>query len=142
ATEQTLPFLKKHLLPMARSDAKLLARLFAELESDQFRIRTEAARQLDKLGELAVDALERVLEGKPSPEKRKRVEGLLPKITRRSLASDQIRALRALEVLEHIGGLEVQQFLKTLAKGAPRTRLTEEAQATLERLVRRSAPPS
>jgi hypothetical protein len=48
-----------------------------------------------------------------------------------------LRGVRAVEVLEHIGTPQVQQVLRILAGGAPESRLTREAQATLDRLSRR-----
>jgi hypothetical protein len=42
--------------------------------------------------------------------------------------------LRALEVLEQINTSQAQQILETLAKGAAGARVTQDAQATLQRL--------
>jgi hypothetical protein len=44
------------------------------------------------------------------------------------------RGLRAVEVLERAGTPQARKVLKTLAAGTPRCRLTQEAQATLDRL--------
>ena len=41
--------------------------------------------------------------------------------------SKQVRVVRTLEVLEHIGTAEARQVLAGLAQGAPAARLTEEA---------------
>ena len=49
-------------------------------------------------------------------------------------APNLVRALRAAEVLEHIGTPEARQVLEALAKGAPGHRLTEAAAAALRRL--------
>jgi hypothetical protein len=45
------------------------------------------------------------------------------------------------EVLEHIGGPAAELLLRKLAAGAPETRLTAEAKASLARLEKRSTPP-
>jgi truncated hemoglobin YjbI len=73
-----------------------------------------------------------------SLEKRRRIEQLLaaPRIVQ---APEQIRALRALEVLERIGNAEARRVLGAIAKGAPDARLTREARTSLERLLRRTA---
>src|SRR5438477_642110 len=45
-----------------------------------------------------------------------------------------IWALRAIEVLEHIGIAQAQSLLERLAGGLPASRLTQEAKASLQRL--------
>jgi hypothetical protein len=69
-------------------------------------------------------------------EMRQRLEQLLRKVEP-SRSPDRLREVRAIEVLEHIGTSEAEQLLQTLAKGAPEARLTQEAKASLERLVKR-----
>ena len=77
------------------------------------------------------------LAGEPSAEVRRRVEELLRKLDGPMPSSGQLRDLRSVEVLEHIGTPEAKQVLQTLAKGAPEARLTQEAKASLERLTKR-----
>ncbi|HEV2946146.1 MAG TPA: hypothetical protein VGX70_02150 [Gemmataceae bacterium] len=48
---------------------------------------------------------------------------------------DQLRALRAIEVLEHIRSPEAREILQSLAKGPQAARLTREAQDSLDRLT-------
>jgi hypothetical protein len=50
-----------------------------------------------------------------------------------------LHALRALEVLEHVGTPEARRVLEALGHGAPGARLTEEAKAATERLAKRPA---
>ena len=54
-------------------------------------------------------------------------------------AAGMWRALRSIEVLEHIGTQESQVVLKALSQGAPEARLTQQAKAALERLAKRPA---
>lgn len=54
---------------------------------------------------------------------------------------EQLRALRSLEVLEHIGTPEAKQLLERLAGGAEGARLTREAKASLKRFAKRSRTP-
>ena len=49
------------------------------------------------------------------------------------LQGDQLRAFRAVEVLERIGTPEARQVLQALAAGAPGALLTTSAQAALKR---------
>jgi hypothetical protein len=48
-----------------------------------------------------------------------------------------LRTVRVLQVLETIGTPKAKQILEGLARGASEARLTEEAQASLQRLTRR-----
>jgi hypothetical protein len=51
----------------------------------------------------------------------------------------KLRALRAVEVLEHIGAAEARQLLARLAQGAPGARLSEEVKASADRLAKGAA---
>ena len=86
----------------------------------------------------ALPALHRALEGNPSLEMRRRLEQILGKLEQ-SPRSDYLRAVRALEVLEHIGTSEAREVVATLSRGAPAARLTRAAQQAQQRLAKRSA---
>ena len=62
------------------------------------------------------------------------MEELLEKIEGPLTDPEQLRAYRAIEVLEHIGSSESREVLKSVSKGAPEARLTQEAMASLKRL--------
>jgi hypothetical protein len=140
APGQAAEFLGRRLRPVEAVGAKKLERLLADLESDRFRTREQAAQELEKLGDLAVPALQKALEGEPSLETRRRVEKLLDKLTGLSLTRDQVRLVRAVEVLEGLSTAEARQVLTALGRGAAGALLTREAQAALGRLEKRSAP--
>jgi WD40 repeat protein len=128
---QGTAFLREHLRPAVTATAPRIASLIEDLDSDEFVVREKASNELAKLGELAVPALRKRLEGKLSEDMRRRVETLL---------GEALRCPRALEVLEGIGTPEAQRFLAELAEGAPETPLTQEAKASLRRLARQPAP--
>ncbi len=109
-----------------------MARLLSELDNDDFAVREKASKELAKLGELTLPALEKALAGDPSPETRYRVERLLEKLSTPS--PDRLRTSRAIMVLEQIGTTEAKQLLETLAKGADGALLTEEAKAARRRM--------
>jgi hypothetical protein len=138
APDQALPLLRGRLHPVPSVDGPHLTKLVADLDSDRFAVREDAARTLEKLGELAAPALTGALKAKPSPELRRRCELLLAKLESPP-PPDILRGIRALEVLEQIGTSEALDVLKKLAKGAPEARLTREAKASLERLAQRLA---
>jgi WD40 repeat protein len=127
AAEGAVPLLKERLRPAA-FDEKRFARLLEELDGEQFEVRNKATRELEALGELADSGLRRALENRPTFEARRRIEGLLEKQLRDIPASEQLRELRALQVLEQIGSDEARQVLAALAKGTAQARLTQEAQ--------------
>jgi dipeptidyl aminopeptidase/acylaminoacyl peptidase len=134
--QDAVPFLQQRLRPVAGPEPSRLARWVTELDSDQFAVRQKAVQELEKLGELARPALRQALAAKPTLEARRRLEQLLKKLDEPLRDPDVLRALRALEVLEHHAGPKARRVLETLAAGAPEARLTREARAALERLAR------
>lgn len=140
AGKQALPFLQARLRPIPAPDAKRISQLLADLDSDQFNVRTKAHNELEKLGEAAAASLRQAAEKPPSAEVGRRVNELRDKLKteRRTPSSERIRVLRAVEVLEHIGTPEASQILKILANGAAEAELTREAKASLDRLARRA----
>jgi len=139
APPQATALLRQHLRPAAAADARRIARLIADLDSSEFAVRQQASNELEKLGNPIVPALEHALTGQPSPEVRNRVKQLLDKLQSAAGQPEQLRLLRAIEVLEAIGTADAGAVLQTLAKGAPGARLTQEAQAAWQRLGKRSA---
>jgi hypothetical protein len=119
-------------------DAKDIARQIAELDDERFAVRDKASAELAKLGDLAEPALRKMLEGKPSLEVRRRIQAILEGL-HRALSAEQLREVRAVEVLEQIGTPSAQTVLSALAEGTAGARLTREAKASLERLAKRSA---
>jgi hypothetical protein len=137
--QQTVPLLHKRLQPVRPADEARIARLIDDLDSDEFAVRDRAAGELEKLGEQAAPAMEKVLETKVSLEVRKRVERLLARLDEQDMPSDRLQAIRAIKVLEYLGTAEAQRLLKRLAAGAPGALPTEEAKASLQRLAKRPA---
>ena len=112
--------------------------MIADLDDERFAVREKATTELEKLGKEIEPALHKALQGKPSLEVRRRIDRLLEKLESAAPSPEQLRLLRALEVLEHIGTPEARELLRTLAKGASGARLTQEAKASLDRLANRA----
>jgi RNA polymerase sigma factor (sigma-70 family) len=127
-----VPLLRERLRPVAPAPAARTARLLADLDSDAFEVRDKARRELAELGEAAASALREELAGKPTPEVRRQVEGLLAKLT--GDTPERLREARAVGVLEHLATPEAREVLEALAKGVPDSRLTKDAKAALGRL--------
>jgi WD40 repeat protein len=132
APEQAVPFLQKHLPPLPRLEAKTVAQLIADLDSNDFRVREQAMQELSKLGDAAAHALRQALESRPPPEVRRRLQPLLDQT--RAWTPERLRDHRAIQALEHIGTHSAREVLHALAEGAPEARRTEEAKAALRRL--------
>jgi hypothetical protein len=135
--QQAVPFLGERLKPAAPVDPAKVKRWITDLESDKYALRQEATANLAKTGEQAVPPLQNVLASQPTLETRKRVEELLDRLTGTTLTTEQLRLVRALEVLERIATPEARHLLQTLAEGAPGALPTRQAQAALDRLARR-----
>lgn len=140
APKQSLPFLQARLRPIPAPDAKRISQLLADLDSEDFKLRTKAHEELEKRGESAAASLRQAAEKPPSAEVGRRVKELRDKLKteRRTPSPERIRVLRAVEVLEHIGMPEARQILKVLADGAAEAQLTQEAKASLDRLTKRA----
>ncbi len=136
ADKQALPFLAASMQPVKPVDPATVARLIADLDSDQFPVREKASRELRKLGELVEDALRQTRKGNISAEQKRRIDQLLAELGGPGPGAEQLRAIRAVAVLEQIGNAEARKILAALAAGAAGARQTEEAQAALARLKR------
>jgi RNA polymerase sigma factor (sigma-70 family) len=132
--EQAVPLLKEKIVPVRPAGPKEVARLIADLDSHDYATRKATATRLEKLGEAAESALREAVKERRSAESRQRLEELLAALD--GWPAERLRTARALEVLEWIGTPNAREVLKGLAADAPRTRLSRDAQAVLERLVR------
>jgi len=115
-------------------DAKRIDQLVSDLGSDQFAIRDRATRELEDLGSIAENALKIALKAGPSLDLRMRIERLLMQSQTRHMTPAQVRAQRAVEVLERIGSPAARDALKALANHAP---LSSDVRAALDRLGKR-----
>ena len=75
--------------------------------------------------------------GQGPPEMRKRLDDLLRALDNHVPAPEELRRLRAIEVLEHIATVEARQTLMMLGQGDGASRTTQEAKASLQRLAKR-----
>jgi hypothetical protein len=135
--EKAIPFLRERVRPTPSVDPANIARLLGDLNSTQFTVRDKASRELRKLSETAEPAMRKVLDGNPSVELRRRVEELLKALA--EWLPEDLRALRAIEALEHMESPDAEKLLTALATGSPDARLTREAEASLKSVRRRHA---
>jgi WD40 repeat protein len=119
--------------------AERIARLIADLDSNQFAVRQKASAELENLGDWAEPALKKLLAGKPSLEVSRRAEELLEKLDQHVPAPRLLRMVRTVQVLERIGTHEAKQVLQAMIMEEGSIRLNREAKAALDRLVKRAA---
>lgn len=132
APKSCVAFFKQRLHPVEPADAKQLAPLLVDLDSEQFDKREKAMQQLEILGDRAATELHKALAGKPSLEIKRRIEQLLEKQN----SGEHLRTVRALETLEKIATEEARALCAALAGGVADAPLTREARATLRRMDR------
>jgi hypothetical protein len=133
APEQAVALLRERLPPVAPF-GRSFHRWLADLDDDDFGVRERATAGIARLGRLAGPALREVLRGNPAPEVRRRVEDLLGRLGENGLSPEEVRAARAVEVLEYVATLQARELLRRLAEGEPKALLTQEARASLRRL--------
>jgi RNA polymerase sigma factor (sigma-70 family) len=136
--DQAVTLLKDRLRPVISADAKRLAHLLADLQSDRFALRRQAESELKGLGEQAEAALRQALADDPPPDLRQRLERLRDKLSGKAPPAGLLRELRAVELLELIGSSEARQVLQDLAGGEAGARLTRQAKEALQRRTRQA----
>jgi WD40 repeat protein len=138
APKQAPAFFAARLKPSAADQA--VQRLLADLNSDNFATRDAAYTTLSQLGGAIEPALREALKQAPSLETRRRIERLLAAmpLALPPMQPEELRQVRAVQALELIGTAEARAVLQGLAKGAPHTRQTREAQESLDRLSKRA----
>jgi WD40 repeat protein len=138
--DRAVGLFRDRLRPLPEPDARHIPRLIADLNADAFVVRQAASDELKKFGLLAEEPLRKALDGKPPPEVRRRVELLLAELSQRQLPPEELRQLRAIQVLEWIGTPAARDALEPLARGTPLLRPSRDAEGALRRLqARRSA---
>jgi WD40 repeat protein len=125
--------LQAKVTPIAPVKQQILDKLLADLDSKNFEVRDKAASELAKLGDLALDALQKRLAQKPTLEMRQRLDKLLAKL-QGPVPPAMLQQIRAIESLEKMGTPEALAVLEALADGARGHRVTEDARAAAKRL--------
>ncbi len=127
-----LALLPGKLIPPAAPTEKAMARLVADLDSDDFEVRQKAEDTLRDSLRASAPAMYRALRAGPPLEARKRLERLLAGW---ESSPEALRLGRALMALECIGPAAVPE-LSALARKAGGTPVGDEARAALARMGR------
>jgi WD40 repeat protein len=134
---KAVEWLAAQVAPAAGPDPDRVKALIADLDSEEFAARERATAALKEHGAAAAAALREVVAKSATAEARRRAEELLKEIANGVIPPDELRGLRAVEVLEWVATPEARTHLRKLAKGAADGRLTRDAAAACERLERR-----
>ena len=126
-------FLRGRLKPTPAPDAGKIRKWIADLDSDVFAIREAASRELSKIGEPVQTPIREALKKDMSAESQRRLTQILATVSN-APDPESVRTVRAIMVLERIGAPEARGVLEAMSRGAPGTRVTEEAAAALRRL--------
>jgi hypothetical protein len=131
--EPALALLAARVKPAVELSESRARQLIVDLDSPQFGVRSAAEAALLSKDNQAIPHLKLALGADPSLEKRRRIERMLADIPT-TCPSETLRTLRAIEVLEFVGGSLAKRVLQQLAAGAPNARTTIEAASALKRL--------
>jgi HEAT repeat protein len=141
--DRAVSFLKERL-PPADGNPERIRQLIRDLDHQRFAVREKATRELERLGPVAEPALRNALQKTHSPEVRTRVTAILARqkaTTPLAGSAEELRTVRSVQVLEYIGSAGARDVLQSLAGGAERARITQEARAALKRLSRPPVAP-
>jgi dipeptidyl aminopeptidase/acylaminoacyl peptidase len=138
--KQATAFFEARVPKLLSLDEPRLAKLVADLDSDDFAVRGKATEELVGGNELVEKALRKVLKEKTlALEAKRRLEQIIDTMGNRPAGDERRRCQMALEVLERIGSADAKQVLKAFADGPAEAALTLEAKAALERAAKRAA---
>jgi WD40 repeat protein len=140
APRESIGLLRTKLRPVSKKvpGPEQLERMVRSLDDTRFEVREEATRGLHEAGKAAQPVLGKALAARPSPEKRQRIERLLAMLDGHTLDRQELREVRAIEVLESIALPEARQLLQTIADGRDDASVTRQARASLRRLAART----
>ena len=124
--------LKQRLKPATLIESKSVQELIRQLEGPRFADRQKAVSELEKLGDRAAAELRTAVKKPLADEVRQDLQRLLDQIE--AGTPETLRAIRVVEVLEHIATPAAREHLKVLAAGQPGAEPTVAAAAALKRL--------
>jgi hypothetical protein len=134
---QAIEFLARHLRAVPAQEAIHLHQLLKALDSKNFADREAASNALKSYASQYHVVLRQALANNPSAEARKRLNEILA-ARPRQIPAENLRTLRSIHILEGIGTAKARQVLTTLAAGEADARETRAAQASLDRVAKRS----
>jgi dipeptidyl aminopeptidase/acylaminoacyl peptidase len=111
-----------------------ITKLIADLDDDDYPVRQAAVKELEMIGGEAVQALREVAEKSTNAEARKLSTEILNRVELTLPKPDELRVLRAIEMLESLATPEARALLTKWSSGPAGHRMTSEASHALTRL--------
>jgi WD40 repeat protein len=141
--KSAVPYLAKQVRAIAVPlvEAQRIEELLKELDSEVFATREKASNELARYGELAEVPLKKLTQTSNSPEAKRRAMLLLEKLKDTTLSPERLRALEALEVLEHIRSPEARKAIEDIAQSALIAQIQREASDAVQRLKQGDSEP-
>ncbi len=115
------------------ANAERVRRLIAGLDDDSFSTRERASKELATIGERAGPALRQATQESGSAEVKKRAADLLRLLGEDGFGEGQLRAMRAVRLLEKISGSPARRVLERLAEGSVYDPVARAAVASVRR---------
>ena len=118
-------------------DPKRVDRLFADLNSEKYKVRTDATKELERYGIWMKGRLLEVNKDPPTLEVQRRIDQMLAKLNvpgALTIEQERLRVRRVMLALEQVGGPEAAAILDKLIGGAPEADLQADARASRRRL--------
>jgi WD40 repeat protein len=134
--DAAVQLLAEEARPVTAPPADRIKAAIAALGDRDFKVREAAERQLRAWGELASDELT-AAEPTANAEQGERIRRLLEALDGEETDLTRLQLLRAVEVLERVGGPSAKAVLERLAGGAAVSGVTREAKEALKRLKER-----
>jgi WD40 repeat protein len=123
---------RARLKPATGINDATLDRIVRDLSDPRFKVRQQAALDLDHFGALAVPGIKKRLAKADSLELKRRLTQFLSKYDR-GPTPEEMREVRAVQLLEELATAEALALLGDLARGHPDARRTREAAQALAR---------
>jgi RNA polymerase sigma factor (sigma-70 family) len=134
---KAVEWLASRITPVERPDPSRVKAQIADLDNDEFATRERATAQLKEHWPMTAAALREAAAKSASAEARRRANDIIREMENGAVPSRELRALRAVELLEWVATKEARDLLRDLTKGAPEARVTREAAAACKRLEER-----
>lgn len=111
-----------------------IARLIVDLDHPEYTVRVKSMETLMAAGEFIDQPVRKALASQVSLEQQRRLERILDHLATRLPLGQDLRAVRAVELVETFGTPEARKLLRSWSTGAPHAFLTQHARAALGRL--------
>jgi hypothetical protein len=126
-----LALLRRHIQPVPQGDTARIEKLVGDLQNPNPALRRKAMMELRQHGEAAYAALNKLGEGPRAGNQS--IQILMNRLEAQANTPDRQRSIKAMQVLERIGGADAKELVEKTAKGAAGAPLTVAAKAALDR---------